>query len=202
MLKKTDAASLRRAGRLVMVAAAFASAALIARAQQRPAPTPAPAQNGEVRGPNGEVFGFNNTAFNDNSRWRIHDADRPQPRVVTPGAAVGGPPSDAIVLFDGKDLSQWVQRGRGGEVSAAQWLGHDGIVESGRGGSISTKDTFGDVQLHVEFATPSDVKGTSQGRGNSGVVFMGRYEVQVLDSFENRTYADGMAASIYGEWPP
>jgi Domain of Unknown Function (DUF1080) len=148
------------------------------------------------------MLGFDNTAFNEGSRWRIHDATRPQPRVVTPPAAVGAPPSDAIVLFDGKDLSQWVQRGRGGEVSAAQWLVHDGIFESGRGGSISTKDSFGDVQLHVEFSTPSKVEGTSQGRGNSGIILMGRYEVQVLDSYNNLTYADGMAASIYGEWPP
>jgi hypothetical protein len=183
-------------------------------AQQAPAPqTPAPAQQaggragrgsqeGQVLGANGEILGFDNTAFNEGSRWRIHDANRPQPRVVSPPAAMGAPPSDATVLFDGKDLAQWVQRGRGGEVSAAQWLVHDGIFESGRGGSISTKESFGDVQLHVEFATPSKVEGSSQGRGNSGIVFMGRYEIQVLDSYQNRTYADGMAASIYGEWPP
>jgi hypothetical protein len=161
-----------------------------------------PAPSGQVLGPNGEVLGATNTAFNEGSRWRIHDADRPQPRVIGPPSRAGGPPSDAIVLFDGTDLSQWVQRGRGGEVSPAQWLVHDGIFESGRGGSISTKDSFGDVQLHVEFATPAKVEGASQGRGNSGVIFMGRYEIQVLDSYENRTYADGMAASIYGEWPP
>jgi len=160
------------------------------------------APEGQVLGPNGEILGFDNTPFNEGSRWRIHDATRPQPRVVAPPSSVGAPPQDAIVLFDGRDLSPWVQRGRGGEVSAAQWLVHDGIFESGRGGSISTKDSFGDVQLHVEFATPSKVEGTSQGRGNSGIVLMGRYEVQVLDSYENPTYADGMAASIYGEWPP
>jgi len=160
------------------------------------------AQNGEVRGPNGEVWGYSNTAFNENSRWRIHDADQPQPRVVTPPPSPGAPPSDAIVLFDGKDLSQWVQRDSAGNVSPAQWLVHDGVVDSGKGGSISTKESFGDVQLHVEFATPSKVEGTSQGRGNSGVVFMGRYEIQVLDSYDNRTYADGMAAAIYGDTPP
>src|SRR6478672_3342421 len=160
------------------------------------------AQNGEVRGPNGEVWGYSNTAFNENSRWRIHDADQPQPRVVTPPSSPGAPPSDAIVLFDGKDLSQWVQRDSAGSGSPAQWLVHDGVVDSGKGGSISTKESFGDVQLHVEFATPSKVEGTSQGRGNSGVVFMGRYEIQVLDSYDNRTYADGMAAAIYGDTPP
>ncbi len=75
------------------------------------------------------------------------------------------------------------------------------LRERSRGG-ISTTESFGDVQLHLEFATPAKVEGTSQGRGNSGVIFMGRYEIQVLDSFDNRTYADGMAASIYGETPP
>ena len=159
-------------------------------------------ESGQVLGADGEVVGFTNTAFNEGSRWRIHDAARPQPRVVSPPSRAGGHPSDALVLFDGTDLSQWVQRGRGGEVSPAQWLVHDGIFESGRGGSISTKQSFGDVQLHVEFATPGKVEGRSQGRGNSGVIFMGRYEIQVLDSYGNRTYADGMAASIYGEWPP
>jgi enterochelin esterase-like enzyme len=156
-----------------------------------------------VRGPNGEVWGYSNSAFNSGSRWRIHDPDRPQPPVVTPAAPVTiPPPSDAVVLFDGKDLSAWVTRGRGGEVSPARWTIRDGYFESGPGGSISTRENFGDVQLHMEFATPAQVEGTSQGRGNSGVIFMGRYEIQVLDSFDNRTYADGMAAAIYGETPP
>jgi hypothetical protein len=113
----------------------------------------------------------------------------------------GAPPADAIVLFDGKNLSKWVHRVKD-TVTDAQWLVHDGVFESGRGSSLSTRESFGDVQLHVEFATPEKVEGTSQGRGNSGVIFMGRYEVQVLDSFNNRTYADGMAASIYGDTPP
>ena len=197
----------------ILLALFFAPAAKLGRAQLAQAPAASQAgggraagrgagQEGQVLGPHGEILGFDNTAFNEGSRWRIHDATRPQPRVVTPPSTVGAPPQDAIVLFDGRDLSQWVQRGRGGEVSAAQWRVHDGIFESGRGGSISTKDSFGDVQLHVEFATPSKVEGTSQGRGNSGIILMGRYEVQVLDSYDNRTYADGMAASIYGEWPP
>lgn len=156
-----------------------------------------------VRGPNGEVWGFSDSAFNPGSRWRIHDPDRPQPPVVRPGAPVTTPPpSDGIVLFDGKDLSAWVTRGRGGEISPAGWAVHDGYFESGPGGSISTRDSFGDVQLHLEFATPSNVEGTSQERGNSGVTFMGRYEIQILDSFDSRTYADGMAAAIYGETPP
>src|SRR5512145_270034 len=206
-MRTTHHANFGRAVYFAMFGVAFASAPFLGRAQQPPpqaaqAGGRGAAQPGRVLGPNGEVFGYDNTAFNEGSRWRIHDANRPQPRVVTPASSPGAPPSDAIVLFDGKDLSQWVQRGRGGDVSAAQWLVHDGVFESGRGGSISTKDSFGDVQLHIEFATPSRVEGTSQGRGNSGVIIMGRYEIQVLDSYDNRTYADGMAASIYGEWPP
>ena len=157
-----------------------------------------------VRGPNGEMWGYSDSAFNEGSKWRIHDADRPQPPLVTPAGPVTSlPPSDAIVLFDGKDLSAWVTRGRGSATpTPPEWAVHDGYFESGPGGGISTKESFGDVQLHLEFATPATVEGSSQSRGNSGVIFMGRYEIQVLDSYDNRTYADGMAASIYGEWPP
>jgi hypothetical protein len=159
-----------------------------------------------VQGPSGEMLGYSDSAFNEGSRWRIHDADRPQPPVVTPaGPVTTPPPSDAIVLFDGKDLSAWVTRGRGTPPPAPtppEWAVRDGYFESGPGGGISTRESFGDVQLHLEFATPATVDGASQGRGNSGVIFMGRYEIQVLDSYNNRTYADGMAASIYGEWPP
>ena len=150
------------------------------------------------------MWGYSDSAFNEGSKWRIHDADRPQPPVVTPAGPVTSlPPSDAIVLFDGKDLSAWVTRGRGSATpTPPEWAVHDGYFESGPGGGISTKESFGDVQLHLEFATPATVDGSSQSRGNSGVIFMGRYEIQVLDSYDNRTYADGMAASIYGEWPP
>ena len=92
---------------------------------------------------------------------------------------------------------------RQGQRLAAEWPVGDGYFETGAGkGSILTRESFGSVQLHVEFATPAVAAGNSQGRGNSGVTLMGRYEVQVLDSFENPTYADGMAASIYGEYPP
>jgi hypothetical protein len=154
-------------------------------------------------GPNGELWGYTDSAFNAGSRWRIHDPNRPQPPVVTPAAPVTiPPPSDAVVLFDGKDLSTWVTRSQDGSTSPAQWSVHDGYFESGPGGGISTRDSFGDVQIHLEFATPAEAKGASQSRGNSGVIFMGRYEIQILDSYDNRTYADGMAASIYGEWPP
>jgi hypothetical protein len=156
-----------------------------------------------VRGPNAEVWGYSDSAFNRGSRWRIHDPDRPQPPVVDARAAVTiPPPSDAIVLFDATDLSAWVTRARDGATSPAGWAVGDGYFESGPGGSISTRESFGDVQLHLEFATPAVVEGASQQRGNSGVIFMGRYEIQILDSYNNRTYADGMAAAIYGETPP
>lgn len=118
----------------------------------------------------------------------------PEPVIVTPGAEPGAPPSDAIVLFDGKDLSKW----QGGD----KWKVEDGYcLPQGQGG-ITTTDSFGDVQLHIEFATPSEVKGSGQGRGNSGIYFLGKYELQVLDSYENKTYFDGQAASIYKQKPP
>jgi len=160
------------------------------------------AAQGAVRDASGAIIGFTGLAEIPGTPWRIHDAARPHPRVITPGATPGSAPSDAIVLFDGKDLSKWVQS-RNGQLSDAQWPVKDGYFETGAGtGSILTREKFGDVQLHVEFATPSPGRGASQDRGNSGVRFMGLYEVQVLDSFENVTYADGQAGSIYGEYPP
>lgn len=116
----------------------------------------------------------------------------PEPKVVDPGP-IGGPPSDAIVLFDGKDLSQWT----GGD----KWEVRDGYAVA-RGGGINTKQSFGDCQLHVEWAAPEEVKGEGQGRGNSGIYLMERYEVQVLDSYDNKTYFDGQAAAIYKQRPP
>jgi hypothetical protein len=165
-------------------------------------PQAKPNPDGPVRGESGAVIGYTNMAEIPGTPWRIHDAVRPQPRVITPGPTPGAPPSDAIVLFNGRDLSQWVQVVKG-QVMDAKWPIRDGYFETGAGsGSIRTKENFGDVQLHVEFATPANAEGHSQGRGNSGVILMGRYEIQVLDSFANITYADGMAASIYGEYPP
>lgn len=115
-----------------------------------------------------------------------------EPPVVTPGKA-GGPPSDAVVLFDGKDLSQW--------NDGSKWKIVDGVATAA-GGGISTKESFGDCQLHIEWASPKEVSGSGQGRGNSGVYFMGRYEIQILDSFKNPTYVDGQAASLYKTKPP
>jgi len=117
-----------------------------------------------------------------------------EPKLVTPGKN-GAPPSDAIVLFDGKDLSHWKTE-TGGE---AKWKIGDGYLEVAKGsGNIFSKDEFGDVQLHVEFAEPIPAHGTGQDRGNSGVYLQGRYEVQVLDCYNNKTYPNGQTAAIYG----
>ncbi len=138
------------------------------------------------------------------AQWKIHDLNRPVPAVITPGSsssqdAPGKAPSDAIVLFDGKDLSQWLNENNG----AAKWKVENGYAEVvAKTGYIHTKKAFGDCQLHVEFSEPAPPKGESQGRGNSGVFLMGLYEIQVLDSYENKTYADGQAAAVYGQYPP
>jgi len=137
--------------------------------------------------------------------WLDHDRNRPQPPVVEPATVstqeqAGKPPSDATVLFDGKDLSQWCSM----DGSPTKWIARDGYMECVKGsGYIRTLRNFGDCQLHVEWATPAPGEGTGQGRGNSGV-FLGldRYEVQVLDSFNNKTYADGSAGAVYGQYPP
>jgi hypothetical protein len=135
-----------------------------------------------------------------------HDRTRPRPTVVDPGSSstpdrAGKAPSDAVVLFDGKDLSSWVSLDDG---SPTKWIVRDGYMECVQGsGYVRTLQNFGDCQLHVEWATPTPPHGEGQGRGNSGV-FLGldRYEVQVLDSFESNTYVDGQASAIYGQYPP
>lgn len=144
--------------------------------------------------------GYDNTPQIPGSQYLVHDKMRPRPRVVTPGATDNQAPSDAIVLFDGSDLSGWVAQKGGG---AAGWKVEDGYMEVVPGtGGIETKTHFGDCQLHVEWAAPTEVKGDSQGRGNSGVFLLGRYEVQVLDCYDNPTYADGTTGAIYGIRPP
>jgi Domain of Unknown Function (DUF1080) len=145
--------------------------------------------------------GFTDTPMLPGLPWHVHDPARPHPPVVTPGATAVAPPSDAMVLFDGRDLSQWAQRDRGGATIAPTWALRDGYFETGKG-SLVTRAAFGDVQLHLEWATPAIISGNSQGRGNSGVFLMGLYEIQVLDSYNNPTYADGQAGAIYGQWPP
>jgi hypothetical protein len=134
--------------------------------------------------------------------WKIHSLERPRPLVVHPGgAAVVPPPADAVVLFDGRDLGAW--RSSRDSVSPAPWriVGDAMEVAPGSGG-ILTAQGFGDVQLHVEWMTPDPAGTDGQDRGNSGIFLMGRYEVQVLDSWENTTYADGQAAALYGQYPP
>jgi hypothetical protein len=137
--------------------------------------------------------------------WLGHDRERPLPTVITPATfssqeQPGVPPSDATVLFEGKDTSAWVAM----DGSPTKWVARNGALECVPGsGYIRTLQAFGDCQLHVEWAAPNPPHGTSQGRGNSGVFFgFDRYEVQVLDSYENKTYADGSAASVYGQYPP
>ncbi|MEX2580415.1 MAG: DUF1080 domain-containing protein [Verrucomicrobiales bacterium] len=148
--------------------------------------------------------GYTDTPYLPGGKWRVHDDARPRPEVVAPGETVADPPSDAIVLFDGSDLDEWMMEK---DESAGDWIVSDGFMEvppsgTGVGGFLRTKRTFGDVQLHVEFATPSEVEGDSQGRGNSGVYLLGGYEIQILDSFENKAYADGQASALYGYKPP
>jgi 3-keto-disaccharide hydrolase len=137
-------------------------------------------------------------------KWKIHDLNRPTPPVIDPGTAstqeaAGRAPSDAVVLFDGKDLSRWADK----DGKPAKWKVENGYVQVVPGtGYMFTRDSFGDCQLHVEFAEPTPPHGESQERGNSGVFLMGLYEIQVLDSYQNKTYADGQASAVYGQYPP
>ncbi len=147
----------------------------------------------------GLVGGANGLSGQSGYRWKAHDPDRPKPRQIEAGRQAGGPPSDAVVLFDGTDLRGWMSR----DGSAPQWAVRDGYMETVPGaGPIRTAQGFGDAQLHVEWATPVAAVGSGQNRGNSGVYLMGKYEVQVLDSYRNVTYADGQAAALYGQHPP
>ena len=147
-------------------------------------------------------LGYKDTPKIPGTDYCVHDGNRPQPRVVTPGATFSQespPPSDGSVLFDGKDLSKW-QSNNGTD---AAWKVGDGYLECVRGaGNIRTKDKFPDFQLHLEFATPSPPQGAGQGCGNSGVLINGMYEVQVLDSYESKTYPDGECGALYGQTPP
>ena len=158
------------------------------------------AQN--VGGPAEVIDGFTNTPMEPDGKWHVHDPGRPQPAVITPGATFsqGAPaPSDAEVLFDGTGLAKW----RSANGGPATWHTNGDYVETApRGGGIRTYGKWADFQLHVEWASPNPPKGTSQGRGNSGILINDMYEVQVLDSYQAKTYADGQAAAIYGQSPP
>ncbi len=156
---------------------------------------------GAQRGQKKEVIQYVET---ETGRWMVHDENRPAPPVILPGSC--GPekapveaPSDAIVLFDGKDLSNWTNDK--GEPS--RWIVRNGYMESVKGaGFIRTRQLFGSCQLHIEFATPSVVTGSGQGRGNSGVFLQGMYEIQILDSYDNKTYPDGQCGALYGRAVP
>ncbi len=151
------------------------------------------------------VVTYLSAALRPEQEWKIHDRNRPQPPIVTPGdasaqdPAMAGPPSDGIVLFHGKDLSQW----RAADGGPAKWKVGDGYFEVvPKTGNIHTRQAFGDCQLHVEWAAPYPPHGEDQDRGNSGVYLMSLYEIQVLDSYQNKTYPDGQAAAVYGQYPP
>ncbi len=141
-----------------------------------------------------EKFGYTDTPRLPNSPWRVHDRERPQPPRVTPGREPGNPPADAIVLFDGKDLSQWT----GGNPRGIE----DGVINIAKTGQIATKRSFGDCQLHIEWTAPAKDDGGPMNWGNSGVLFLGKYELQIIESHDHRIYADGIAAAIYGQTPP
>jgi Domain of Unknown Function (DUF1080) len=135
------------------------------------------------------------------SGWRQHDVHRPKPPVVAPGRplAESAAPADAVVLFDGKNLDAWTTADGG----KAAWKVADGAFEVAPGtGAIHTRETFGDVQLHIEWASPNPPHGKGQDRGNSGIFLMGQFELQVLDSYKADTYADGQAGALYGQYPP
>ncbi|HEY4953112.1 MAG TPA: DUF1080 domain-containing protein [Verrucomicrobiae bacterium] len=149
-----------------------------------------------------KIDGFTDTPMEAGGQWHVHDPARPQPVVVTPGAmfSQNAPaPSDAEILFAGNDLSKW-QNDQGAD---AKWKMNDDYVETApMGGGIRTRGKWADFQLHVEWASPNPPVGTSQGRGNSGILINNMYEVQVLDSYLAKTYADGQAGAIYGQSPP
>lgn len=124
------------------------------------------------------------------SGYRVHDAARPAPPRVT--AEPDHPPSDAVVLFDGRDLSRW---------RPSRWKIEDGVIQAGEGNLISRRE-FGDCQIHLEWRAPDPPRGNPMDRGNSGVLLMGLFEIQIFDSYSTLLYPDGQAAAIYGQAPP
>ncbi|MBI5775554.1 MAG: DUF1080 domain-containing protein [Verrucomicrobia bacterium] len=167
------------------------------------APT-APAADAKAKAAKPPSLGYTDTPMLPGDKWHVHDPARPQPAIITPGTAStpdkpGKAPSDAIVLFDGKDVSKW----RDAKQGDAKWIVKDGEMISVKGaGYVYSKQEFSDYQLHLEFAAPTPPEGDSQGRGNSGVFMLGKFELQVLDSYDNKTYPDGQCAAMYGQFPP
>jgi len=149
------------------------------------------------------VAGFQDSPLEPDGKWHIHDPARPQPVVVAPAKtfSLNAPaPSDAEALFDGNGLTQW-QTMQG--AAAVTWKTNEDYMETiNRGGNIRTRKTWADFQMHVEWATPNPAKGDGQGRGNGGIIINNMYEVQVLDSYQAKTYADGQAGALYGQSPP
>lgn len=141
-----------------------------------------------------DPLGYDDTPQLPNSPWRVHDRNRPQPPTVAPGNQPGDPPSDAVILFDGKDLSQW----DGGNPAGVE----DGCINILKTGALTSKPKFGDCQLHAEWATPAVADGNAFNWGNSGILFHGRYELQIIESHDSKLYADGIAGAIYGQSPP
>ena len=154
--------------------------------QQAPPPPTPPAGRGQFDGsPVGDPL--------PGQKWRAHDRSRPQPRKVVPGQPIPTPaaPSDAIVLFDGKDLSKW-------QPTDCKLV--DGCIEAV--GNLTSKQSFDDCQIHLEWMAPADFKGPWYNQGNNGVFLMGLYEIQIFDSWNEKLYPDGQAAAIYGQTPP
>ena len=150
-----------------------------------------------VKGRDGITVGYKDTPILPWAKYHKHDPDRPLPPEVTPGkpstqAETGSAPSDAVVLFNGKDLACW---------QPSKWRIEDGELVVTEG-NLESKQSFGDCQLHVEWQAPDPPRGPQMNRGNSGVFFMKRYEVQISDSYSEKIYPDGSAAAIYGETPP
>ena len=147
-------------------------------------------------------IGYSDTPVIPGTKWKVHDIDRPRPEVVTPGAKLGDAPSDAIILFDGKSTEAFQAKQKGtNKMVPCPWP-----VENGEllvsGGDCWTKQEFASCQLHLEWMSAPETKGNSQKKGNGGVFFMDRYETQMLDTYNNPTYADGMTGGIYGQTPP
>ena len=181
---------------LLMSTAAAAGGAALANAQQTDLRPRTPADDG-----------FTDTPMLPGMKWHVHDPDRPHPPVVTPAAPWRGAlRRHRSVQRQGSLAMVTARPGREpkrGKIVAPKWPVHDGYFEvAPDSGELLTREKFGDIQLHVEWTEPPDIRGTSQGRGNSGVLLMGLYEIQVLDAYNNPTYADGQAAAIYGQWPP
>ncbi|HZP02521.1 MAG TPA: DUF1080 domain-containing protein [Terriglobia bacterium] len=163
--------------------------------------------SGRLAGDSQRIFspGYQDTPMLPGGKWHVHDSKRPHPQIVTPGTCgtqdhPGRPPSDAVVLFDGTDLSKW----RSEKGQPAAWKVENGYMEVvPKTGDLFTREDFGDIQLHVEWSTPAGAQGENPSWGNSGVFLYGVYEVQVWDSYHtNNIYADGQAGAVYGQYPP